>query len=212
LLSRVLGASPVERGRITLGSETLLDTAAAVQVPLEYRCLGYVPQGYAIFPHLNVRENVAFSRRSRNAQERQEQLRRVEMLLSELGLTAHADRRVQSLSGGEKQRVALARALAHQPRALLLDEPLAALDVHTRHEVRLFLGDYLKRLGLPTLLVTHDPEDARLLAHKILVLEGGKVSQQGSWQDLVSRPATRFIEQFVAGAPSVNGGASLALA
>jgi molybdate transport system ATP-binding protein len=101
------------------------------------------------------------------------------------------------LSGGEKQRLALARALAIDPRALLLDEPLAALDVASRREVRGFLRQSLSQLGLPALLVTHDPADARELGDCILVLEAGKVVQRGTWDELVRAPASRFVERFV---------------
>jgi molybdate transport system ATP-binding protein len=119
-------------------------------------------------------------------------------MLAELGLDELAERRPGTLSGGEKQRVALARALAASPRALLLDEPLAALDVSSRSEVRAFLATYLGRVALPTLVVTHDARDARALADGLLVLEGGKVTQSGTWEELRSRPASRFVERFVA--------------
>jgi molybdate transport system ATP-binding protein len=93
--------------------------------------------------------------------------------------------------------VALARALAANPRALLFDEPLAALDVTSRAEVRAFLGAYLERVALPTLVVTHDARDAQALGHRLLVLEDGKVTQTGTWDELRSRPASRFVERFV---------------
>ncbi|HTM46748.1 MAG TPA: ATP-binding cassette domain-containing protein, partial [Polyangiaceae bacterium] len=101
------------------------------------------------------------------------------------------------LSGGEQQRVALARALSIKPRALLLDEPLAALDVHARRRTRSFLAEYLQKLALPTVIVTHDPADARTLGQKIAVMEAGRITQMGSWQDLETAPATQFIAEFV---------------
>lgn len=103
------------------------------------------------------------------------------------------------LSGGEKQRVALARALSVAPRALLLDEPLAALDVHSRSEVRTFLAAYLKRVALPTIVVTHDAADARQLGQRIAVLEGGTITQVGTWQELSTAPRSSFVEEFVRG-------------
>ncbi|WP_434045945.1 MULTISPECIES: ABC transporter ATP-binding protein [Sorangium] len=201
LLSLLLGVLPVERGRVEVGGAVLLDTEAGVDVPVEERGIGYVPQDYALFPHLSVRENVAFAVRSaasrRSVVDRAE---RVDAMLHELGIAALAHRRTQALSGGEKQRVALARALSVGPRALLLDEPLAALDVHSRREVRAFLADYLRALALPTIVVTHDAADARLLAHRVAVLEAGRVTQAGTWEELAARPASRFVEELVASA------------
>jgi molybdate transport system ATP-binding protein len=185
LLSLLLGARPVEQGRISVAGTVLLDTAQAIDVPLEHRRLGYVPQDYALFPHLSVRENVAFALASQSPRlPRTARDRQVDDMLRELGLDAFAERSVPTLSGGEKQRVALARALVVKPRALLLDEPLAALDVHARHEVRSFLA--------------HDAEEARVLGHRIAVLEAGRISQTGTWQELCARPASRFVERFVA--------------
>ncbi|XXY46582.1 ABC transporter ATP-binding protein [Sorangium sp. So ce269] len=201
LLSVLLGVLPVERGRVEVGTAVLLDTASGRDVPVEERRIGYVPQDYALFPHLSVRENVAFAVRS--APPRRggaAEAERVDAMLNELGIAAHAGRRTQALSGGEKQRVALARALSVSPRALLLDEPLAALDVHSRREVRAFLAGYLRALALPTIVVTHDASDARLLGHRIAVLEAGRVTQTGTWDELAARPASRFVEELVASA------------
>ena len=199
LLSLVLGVLPVERGRVAVAEAVLLDTSTGVDVPLERRRLGYVPQDYALFPHLSVRENVAFALASAPTQlDRGARGERVDVILRDLGLEAHRDRRTQTLSGGEKQRVGLARALSVNPRALLLDEPLAALDVHSRREVRGFLADYLKKLGLPTIVVTHDAADARQLGHRIAVLEAGTITQTGTWDELAARPASRFVEEFAA--------------
>ncbi len=192
LLECLLGARRVTRGRIRVGKDVLLDTEQRVDLPIGERRLGYVPQDYALFPHLSVRDNVAFAVRS--AGQRPE---RVSELLGELRLEALADRRPDALSGGEKQRVALARALGARPRALLLDEPLAALDLHARGDVRRFLRDYLGRLSLPTLMITHDVADARALGDRIAVLENGRVTQHGTWDELVNSPASRFVEALV---------------
>lgn len=205
LLSLLLGASPVEHGRITIGETVLLDTATGLDVPLEARGLGYVPQDYALFPHLSVRENLEFALASAPSRpDRAARSLRVEALLRDLGLEALERRRPRTLSGGEKQRVALARALSVSPRALLLDEPLAALDVHSRREVRRFLGAYLRKLELPTVVVTHDADDARVLGHRIAVLEAGEVTQTGTWPELAAQPASRFIEEFVASASQAS--------
>ncbi|HET6335376.1 MAG TPA: ABC transporter ATP-binding protein [Polyangiales bacterium] len=198
LLSSILGVSPVERGRIEVAGAVLVDTAAGIDVPLEHRRLGYVPQDYALFPHLTVRENVEFALASSAAIERQERAQRVAAVLRDLAISELAERRTRGLSGGEKQRVALARALCVRPQALLLDEPLAALDVHARREVREFLSRYLRELGLPTLVVTHDAADAQQLGSRIAVLEAGRITQRGTWADLAQNPGSKFVEEFIA--------------
>jgi molybdate transport system ATP-binding protein len=200
LLSLLLGELPAESGRIEVGGSVLLDMEQGLALPVESRRLAYVPQDYALFPHLSVQQNVEFAlgyaAGDLSTVARRDQ---AQGLLAELGIEALAARRPGALSGGEKQRVALARALAARPRALLFDEPLSALDVHSRREVRAFLAAYLARVALPTLVVTHDARDARLLADRLLVLENGKVTQSGTWEELRSRPASAFVERFVAG-------------
>ncbi len=199
LLSLLLGARSAQRGRIEVGGVALLDTARGVHVPVERRRLGYVPQDYALFPHLTVWQNVEFAIRSASPQlDSASRAAKADRALADLALGALAERRPASLSGGEKQRVALARALSVEPRALLLDEPLSALDVHARAEVRSFLGRYLRSLGLPSLVVTHDARDARALADHFAVLEAGRIVQRGTWAELSARPMSRFVQQFVA--------------
>jgi molybdate transport system ATP-binding protein len=198
LLATLLGVAPVESARITIGRSVLCDTSAGVSLPVEARRLGWVPQDYALFPHLSVRGNVEFAARSAGA-DRRASNQRTEALLDSLGVAHLAARGPESLSGGEKQRVALARALAAEPRALLLDEPLAALDVTSRREVRAFLGERLAGLGLPTLVVTHDAADARALGENLLVLEAGRVTQVGTWPELSASPASPFVEDLVRG-------------
>jgi molybdate transport system ATP-binding protein len=201
LLSLVLGALRVDRGRVAVGDAVLLDTDAGIDVPLEQRGIGYLPQDYALFPHLRVRENVEFALASDARHgDRAERARRVDAVLRDLGLATLGERHVHTLSGGEKQRVGLARALSVRPRALLLDEPLAALDVHARREVRAFLSTCLAELRLPALVVTHDAADARALGHRIAVLEAGTITQVGTWAELTARPASKFAEELVASA------------
>lgn len=192
LLSVLLGVLEPERARIAIGDTVLVDTERRVALPIGARRLGYVPQDYALFPHMTVRENVAFAMRAAGRSDVH-----VLQALSELGAEALAERWPATLSGGEKQRVALARALSAQPRALLLDEPLAALDVHARREVRQLLAATLRRLELPTLIVSHDALDARMLGAQTAVLEDGKITQLGSWAELSARPATHFVAEFV---------------
>ena len=196
VLRLLLGVLPAQSAQIAVADEVLVDTARGIELPVEARRLGYVPQHYALFPHLTVRENVSFAVRSATGSGAEADAR-VETALRELGALPLAERRPRALSGGEKQRVALARALSIRPRALLLDEPLAALDVHARREVRAFLVETLARLALPTLVITHDPADARALGARIAVLEAGQITQVGRWDELAARPATPFVREFV---------------
>jgi molybdate transport system ATP-binding protein len=122
---------------------------------------------------------------------------RVDAVLDDLEIRTYGSRYPRTLSGGERQRVAIARALVTEPRALLLDEPLAALDVHSRKQVRDFLANYLSQLAIPTILVTHDAMEASQLARQLLVIEGGRVSQRGTWAELEEKPSTRFVQDFV---------------
>jgi len=201
LLSLVLGVLEPDSGRIALGGEVLSDSSTKTFMPVEARRIGYLPQDYALFPHLTVRENVAFARASANPSEpRAVRTERVNALLAELSLTDYARRRPGALSGGEKQRVALARALAAAPRALLLDEPLAALDVHARRKVRTLLAAHLKKIALPTIIVTHDAAEARELGTHFAVLEAGQMTQLGTWEELAAAPKSRFVARFVASA------------
>lgn len=200
LLLAILGVLQPQRGRITVADEVLYDERENICRPTEERRIGYVPQDYALFERMTVRENIEFGLRclpSSTAPSTAEALhRRAEQLLVQLDLTKLADRRPHTLSGGEKQRVALARALAPSPCALLLDEPLAALDLGARREVRQFLGPYLRTLGVPTILVTHDPKDARALADRVVALERGTVVQTGTLDELARQPATPFVDEF----------------
>ena len=200
LLLMLLGVLAPESGSIELGERVLFDSARGVNVPVEGRELGYVPQDYALFPHLSVRENIEFALHCRSVNSRGGQsgvAQRAAEVLGELQLTALSERRITALSGGEKQRVALARALSVRPRALLLDEPLAAFDIAARRQTRAFLAEYLGKLALPTIVVTHDAADARALGARLLVLEAGRIVQTGSWAELQARPASAFVAEFV---------------
>jgi molybdate transport system ATP-binding protein len=171
LLRIVAGLARPATGRVAIGEEIWLDTAAGREVPAERRRCGLVFQDYALFPLLSVWRNVAYAMTGPRRQRR----RRAEELLDRFGIGALADAHPGALSGGERQRVALARALAMEPRALLLDEPLAALDPGTRREAQRQLQQLLAELAIPVLLVTHAREEAALLADRIAVIERGRV-------------------------------------
>lgn len=199
LLKALIGAIPVDAGWISLGERRLVDTEARANVPMEERGLGYLPQSYALFSHLSVRQNVEFPMLS-STPSRSERREHAMALLRSLGAEHLAERSAARLSGGEMQRVALARTLAAAPLALLLDEPLAAMDVGHRQETRDFLVRHLSEWALPTLIVTHDAREARVLAERVLVLEAGRVTQVGTFEELTMTPATEFVAQFVRGA------------
>jgi ABC-type sulfate/molybdate transport systems ATPase subunit len=200
LLLLLLGVLRPAEGRVVLGGRTLLDTAAGVDVPTEARGLGYVPQEAGLFPHLTALGNVAFAVSCRHPRlPTPEQRARALALLAQVGLASHAEARPAQLSGGERQRVALARALASEPQALLLDEPLSALDVDTRRQVRDFLARLLAETGLPALVVSHEPRDVAALGARVVVLEKGRVVQQGTAAELRAAPATPFVQAFAEG-------------
>ena len=196
VLLSIVGALRPRAGRIVLGGATLFDAQRGVDAPVEARRIGYLPQRYALFPHLDVLGNVLFGVPAGTRPQREQRARAA---LRDLGVEDLAGRRIDGLSGGEAQRVALARALAPGPGALLLDEPLASLDVGVRREVRAFLAAHLRTLGIPTVIVTHDRADAEAFAGHVLVLEQGRVVQQGTLAALRAAPATPFTRQFAAG-------------
>jgi molybdopterin-binding protein len=188
VLRAVAGLVAPERGSVMLDGEAWLDTGRGVHRRPEERSVGFVFQEYALFPHMTVLQNVRFGGR-----------RDVDGLLERLRIHHLAGARPGEISGGERQRVAVARALARDPRALLLDEPLSALDPHTRAQVRIDLHDLLAELALPTLLVTHDFEDAAALADRVGVLVTGRLRQLDAPADLVAAPADAFVASLAGG-------------
>jgi molybdate transport system ATP-binding protein len=187
VLRAVAGLVRPERGFVACGGSTWLDRERGIDVPPDRRRVGLLFQEYALFPHLDVRRNVAFGARDRSA---------VTELLERLRIGHLEHARPTELSGGERQRVALARALAREPEVLLLDEPLSALDAHTRRAVRAELHELLDELRMPTLLVTHDFEDAATLADRVGVIVEGTILQIGTPQALVASPTDPFVASF----------------
>ncbi len=193
VLRAVAGLARGVRGRIACGAEVWLDTPGRRNLRPEQRSVGLVFQDYALFPHLSVEDNVAFGGRRARPD-----------LLERFGLSRLSRARPAELSGGERQRVALARALARGPKVLLLDEPMSALDPHTRGETRAELQQLLAELALPTLLVTHDFEDATGLAGTVGVLVEGRLRQLAPPAELVAAPADAYVASF-AGANLLRG-------
>jgi molybdate transport system ATP-binding protein len=187
----IAGLLPIDQGRIALDDVVLDDPGEGVFVPPEQRRVGVVFQDYLLFPHLTVLENVSFGMRNRNLP-REEASARSRRLLTSLGLEGLERSKPGDLSGGQAQRVALARALAVEPDLLLLDEPLAALDVTTRTELRHTLRDRLGSFRGPRLLITHDPTEAFLLADEILIIEEGGITQSGNADEIRLHPRTRY--------------------
>jgi molybdate transport system ATP-binding protein len=195
VLLMILGQLRPRAGHVTLEGRRLCQAERGLHLPIEARRIGFLPQRHALFPHLDALANVSYGLRMKARGERFEQAQRA---LENLGVGHLAARHPQQLSGGEAQRVALARALASQPRALLLDEPLAALDASVRGDVRGFLAQHLAALALPTVIVTHDRADAEAFGGEIVIIENGSVTTRGSLTDLSAAPTGPFSERFFA--------------
>jgi ABC-type sulfate/molybdate transport systems ATPase subunit len=185
VLRMVAGLERPERGRIALDGRVLFDAAARIDRPPEERRVGFVFQEYALFPHMSVEHNVSYAGGTN-----------VPEVLERFRISQLAEARPGELSCGERQRVGLARALARDPDVLLLDEPMSALDAHTRAGVRAELRRILDRLDLPVLLVTHDFQDAAVLADRVGVLVDGRLLQVGAPAELVAAPRDPFVASF----------------
>jgi putative spermidine/putrescine transport system ATP-binding protein len=178
------------------GGRVLFDGRDVTALAIERRNIGMVFQSYALFPNMSVAANVAYGLKIRGLG-KGEIGERVAEMLGMMRIEALADRGIDQLSGGQRQRVALARALAVQPRALLLDEPLTALDAKLRDALRLDIDQLLRRLGITAIYVTHDQAEAMALGDRIVVMEHGRVAQVGRPREIYQRPATRFVAEFV---------------
>ena len=192
VVEALAGLLPIDEGEIVLDDELLESPDEGVRVGPQERPVGVMFQGLWLFPHLSVQDNVAYGLRARGAGRRVARAA-VREWLERLDLISLAERRPAQLSGGEAQRVALARALAPQPRLLLLDEPLSALDFEARPRTRAFLQEVLAEFSGPRLVITHEPLEALLLADRVVVLERGRVAQEGPTEELRRRPQTRYV-------------------
>jgi iron(III) transport system ATP-binding protein len=196
LLRAIAGLDQPDRGRIVLGDRVLFDAEAGVLVPAERRNLGLVFQSYALWPHRTVFDNVAYGLRLRGTAPA-EVRDRVGAVLERIGLGALADRHPHQLSGGQQQRVALARALVYNPELLLLDEPLSNLDTKLREEARAWLRDLIGQLRISAVCVTHDQVEALAIADRIVLLELGRVAQEGTPEEMYANPRALFAAEFM---------------
>lgn len=190
LMRMIAGLDLPTKGSISLGDEDI------TQVPTHKRNLGMVFQSLALFPHLTVGENIAYALRIRGVG-RAEQKKRVDELLAMIHLPGFADRSVNKLSGGQRQRIAIARALAISPKLFLLDEPLSALDAKLREAMQVELRQLQQRLGITTIVVTHDQREAMTMADTVVVMNGGEIRQAAAPVDIYRRPADSFVADFI---------------
>jgi molybdate transport system ATP-binding protein len=198
VLHLLAGLLKPQRGRITVDGAPWVDAAAGIDLPAWQRPVGYVAQDYALFPHLSARDNVAFGLRALGLKPAGIRAR-VGAALERFALSEFADRRPGELSGGQRQRVALARALILEPRLLLLDEPLSALDLRTRRAVRAELQRLLAEIPCMTVLVTHSPAEALALGRRVAVLEAGRIVGMGTPDQLRAGSRSEYVQEFFAG-------------
>ncbi|HXA43119.1 MAG TPA: ABC transporter ATP-binding protein [Candidatus Solibacter sp.] len=196
LLRALAGLLAIDRGRVELDGEVLDDTTSGIHLEPEVRPVAVVFQDYLLFPHLSALENVAYGLRSRGAS-RSAARQEAGTWLERVGVAGMAAERPRGLSGGQAQRVALARALATRPALLLLDEPLAAIDVSARAALRRDLRTHLTGADGVRIVVTHDPLDAMAMADRLVVMESGRIIQQGTLQEVTARPRSRWVAQLV---------------
>ncbi len=190
LLRSLAGFETPTEGTVLLAGEDLL------AIPAHRRPVNMMFQSYALFPHLTVAKNVGYGP-ARAGESKQEIARKVDEVLEIVGLTGFANRRPSQLSGGQRQRVALARAIVNRPRLLLLDEPLSALDRNVRAQMQLELKRLQHEVGIAFVMVTHDQDEALSMADRVAVMEGGRVQQVATPEELYQRPANRFVAEFI---------------
>jgi molybdate transport system ATP-binding protein len=196
LLRAIAGLVPLDRGRLTIGGMVVEDPAARIRLPPEQRSVGVVFQEHRLFSNLTALENVAFGLRA-GGMPRHAARARAASWLDRVGLSGVGGERPRHLSGGQAQRVALARALAIEPAVLLLDEPLAAVDAAARTELRHLVREELGRYPGARVIVTHDPVEAAALADRLVVIEGGNITQEGPLADVTARPRSAWVASMV---------------
>lgn len=190
LLLTILGILSQVSGKIFLKDKEISS------IPIEKRNIGYLPQDYGLFPHLNVEENIVFGLRVRGAGKKEKE-EAIMQMLHLVNLNNYGKRKINELSGGEKQRIGLARALAVKPDLLLLDEPLSNIDQVTKREVALQLKELFRKLEIPIILVTHNNEDALFLAEKLAIMIDGKIEQMGTLSEVKTNPKSEFIKRLL---------------
>lgn len=188
LLNLILGLTQVSEGRIIFDGEDI------TQMPMEKRGFNIVFQDYALFPNLNVYENIVYGLKNKpNISTTKE----VQDLINLLGLGKHLTKKIEELSGGQKQRTALARTLVMKPKILLLDEPLSALDGVIKESIKQKIKEIARDFKLTTIIVTHDPEEAMTLSDKVLIVNEGQISQFGTPEEIIKKPANDFVSEFI---------------
>ena len=190
LLRMIAGFNSIEGGTIKFDDKVIND------IPAQKRNIGMVFQSYAIFPHLTVRQNVEYGLKIRKVP-KEHMKERVDEILKVVKIDEYQDRLPERLSGGQQQRVAIGRALVYNPPVILLDEPLSNLDAKLREEARVFLRELIIKLGLSALMVTHDQNEAMAISDRILLLNNGKIEQQGTPQEMYGSPSTLFTAEFM---------------
>ncbi|MBD1588931.1 ABC transporter ATP-binding protein [Pseudomonas typographi] len=198
LLRSIAGFVEPDEGSIEIDGKPMLN------VPINQRDLGMMFQNYALFPHMSIADNIGFGLSVRH-RSKAEINQRIKELLSLVHLEGYGERRPRELSGGQQQRVALARALAPRPRVLLLDEPLGALDKKLRDEMQIELKKIQREVGVTTILVTHDQQEALTLSDRVAIINGGKVEQLGSPREVYERPHNQFVASFLGNANFFTG-------
>lgn len=188
LLNLILGITDLTGGKLLYNGQDLSHT------PMEQRGFNIVFQDYALFPNLNARQNILYGLRNKPGISTKEE---VDDLISLLGLEEQLDKRIDQLSGGQKQRVALARTLVMKPKILLLDEPLSALDGVIKESIKARIKEIARKFGLTTIIVTHDPEEALTLSDRVLILNGGRISQYAAPSEIVHAPRNDFVKKFI---------------
>ncbi|MGB8858569.1 MAG: ABC transporter ATP-binding protein [Ilumatobacteraceae bacterium] len=196
VLRALAGLAPIDAGRISIDDVTVDEPAGDTFVEPEHRSVGLVFQDYLLFEHMSVLENVAYGLRARRVPKEQARRRATEWM-ERVGLSEYTHQRPHALSGGQAQRAALARAMATDPRVLLLDEPLAALDAGARASVRRDLRHHLQTFDGMRVMVTHDPVDAYALADRVAIVDGGRIVQTGTLAEVTSHPRSRYVAELV---------------